>query len=81
MSTTALTVKEGGTASYTVKLNHEPYADVAMAISMSNLGIVTADKYSLTFTSNNYSTAQTVTLSGTQDDDKYDDTVSVTHTA
>ena len=81
LSVTSLTVKEGGTASYTVKLNNEPYADVTVAISTSSLGIVTADNYSLTFTSDNWDTAQTVTLSGTQDDDKYDDTVQVKHAA
>ena len=51
LSTTSLTVKEGGTASYTVKLNHEPYATVIVAISLSSVGIITANKYSLTFTS------------------------------
>ena len=51
LSSSSLTVKEGGTASYTVKLNAEPYADVTVALSLTSLGIVTADKYSLTFTS------------------------------
>ena len=74
-------MKEGGTTSYTVKLNHEPYADVTVALSVPTLGVVTANKYSLTFTSNNWNSAQTITLSGTEDDDPYGDSVEVNHTA
>ena len=40
------------------------------------------DKYSLTFTTSNYSTAQTVTVSAAEDDDRYDNNVlKVIHTA
>ena len=81
LSTTTITVVEGSTASYTAKLNHEPYADVTVALSFPTLGIATANKYSLTFTSNNWNSAQTITLTGTTDDDPYGESVQVKHAA
>ena len=77
-----MTVPEGGTASYTVKLSHEPVANVTINMTMQGSAEFTADKYSLTFTTSNYSTAQTVTLSAAEDDDRHDyNVLKIIHTA
>ena len=82
ISKTALEIDEGATATYTVKLDTEPTDDVRVAIAGHADTDVTLDKTSLTFTSDNWNTAQTVTLSAAQDDDAASDAaVTLTHTA
>src|SRR6185503_17312270 len=62
---TGLTTTEaGGTASFTVKLTSQPTADVTLGLSSSNAAEGTVSPASLTFTSANWNTAQTVTLTG-----------------
>ena len=87
VSETALSIDEGGSDTYTVKLDSEPTADVTVAIaghagtdiSLSG-GTLTDD--SLTFTSDNWDTAQTVTVTAASDNDAASDTaVILTHTA
>ena len=80
LSSTAVAVNEGSTASYTVELSHSPWADVTVSLSLQGPEDFTADKSSLTFTTSNWSTAQTVTLSAAEDSNKYDDTLTITHT-
>ncbi len=81
LSTNALTVAEGGRGSYTVKLDTRPSATVTVTIG-GTAGDVTVDKASLTFTTQNYATAQTVTVSAGQDNDAdTDPDVTLTHTA
>ena len=78
---TALTVVEGSTASYTVVLDSQPTADVTVTISGHADTDVTLDKTSLTFTSENWETPQTVTVSAAQDDDAaLDQAVTLSHT-
>ena len=63
---TALTVPEnGGTDSYTVVLNSAPTADVVIAVAGATAATVSTD--SLTFTTTNWDTAQTVTVTGVND--------------
>lgn len=71
--------ENGGTGSFTVKLNTEPNGDVVIDVSSGDTGEVTVDKSTLTFTSANWSTAQTVTLTGV-DDSTVDGDQSVTIT-
>ena len=66
---TTLTVPEGGDNSYTVVLDTQPSADVTVTISGHAGTDVTLDNTSLTFTSDNWNVAQTVTVSAAQDDD------------
>ena len=79
VSPTSLTVDEGGSSTYTVVLDRQPTGDVMVAISSNNTD-VTVSSSSLTFTTTNWSTAQTVTVSAVQDTDATDDTATVTHT-
>ena len=74
----SLTVGEAGVGRYTVRLNAAPTADVTVAISSSNPD-VTVMPNSLTFTSSNWETEQTVTVTAAEDADAADDTANLTH--
>ena len=71
-------VNEGGSATYTVVLDGQPTANVVIAMSSDNAD-VTAQPASLTFTPDNWQTAQTVTVRAAQDDDAADDKATISH--
>ena len=78
---TAVTVTEGGTVTYTVVLGSQPLGDVTVTVNdPADNTDVTADPASLTFTTTDWSVAQTVTVSAAQDADDADETATVTHT-
>ena len=77
---TALTVAEAGSGSYTVVLDTEPTAEVTVSVAGA-AGDVSASPTELTYTTSNWSTEQTVTVTAGEDDDTADDTVKLTHTA
>ena len=79
LTPSTLTVDEGSTADYTVKLAVQPTADVTIAIGRD--GDVTVNPVSLTFSTTNWSTAKTVTVTAARDADTTDDSLTVTHTA
>ena len=84
MSTTELTVNEGGTGTYTVKLNTQPTGSVTVNITGAggNSDEVTIDKSSLVFTTETWNSAQTVTVTGVEDDgDLTDDMATLNHSA
>ena len=68
----------GGTDTFTVVLNAQPDSNVVLSIVSSDTGEATVTS-TLTFTSANWDTAQTVTVTGA-DDDLVDGTVSSTTT-
>ena len=77
---TKLTIGEGGSQTYTVSLNSEPTADVTVTIGGAS-GDVSTDLTTLTFTPDDSSTLQTVTVRAAEDDDAVTDTpVTLTHT-
>ncbi len=83
---TSVTVTEGSTATYTVKLATKPTASVTVTIARSTTGTQDADLSvktggSLTFTTDNWNTAQTVTLEAKEDDDGDAGTADIAHTA
>ena len=61
-------VKEGESGSITVRLNTAPAAAVTIAVSSENAD-VTVEPMSLTFTVDDFATAQTVTVAASEDDD------------
>ncbi len=87
-SRTALTVTEGGSATYTVRLATLPTGNVTVTVAGAS-GEVTVDtdtstpnnQNTLTFTTTNWEMAQTVTVSADQDSDTANDTATLTHTA
>ena len=76
-----LRVPEGGSNSYSVVLSHVPTADVTLTITdPTDNTEASASPDSLTFTTSNWNTAQTVTVSAAEDDDAVADPVAtVTH--
>ncbi len=80
ISPTSLTVEEGSSNTYTVKLNTAPSSDVTITVSGES-GDVTVTGSPLTFTSGNYNTAQTITVNAATDEDTDNDTATLTHTA
>ena len=74
---------EGDTAgdSYSFELTGEPTGTVTVTVSGTAGTDVTADPATLTFTTSDWSTAQTVTVTAANDSDEEDDRVSLTHTA
>ena len=75
-----VTVNEEDNADYTVRLDTEPIADVIVGILSDNTE-VTVSSASLTFTPDNWSTPQTITVAAAHDDDAVDDSAILTHTA
>ncbi len=66
--TTASVAESGTTDEFTVVLNGAPSSDVVLSVTSGDTGESTIDHTSLTFTSVNWSTPQTVTLTGVDDD-------------
>ena len=81
VSEASLTIVEGSSGTYTIVLDSQPTADVTVTINdPSNNADVTADPASLTFSSTDWSTPQTVTVSAAHDNDTSNETATVTHT-
>ena len=78
---TALEVSEGSTETYQVTLAGEPSADVTLTVASSDTDKVTVSSSSLTFTTGNWDTAQTVTVTAEEDDDGIAEEETITHTA
>lgn len=62
-----LTTEAGGTDSFTVQLNVAPMADVTISLMSDTASEATVTPLSLTFTNENWSSAQTVTVTGVDD--------------
>ena len=77
LTPSAVTVTEGGTATFAVRLASQPGRDTIVAVSSGNTGAATVDSPSLTFTPIT-NTAQTVTVTGVQDADTSDEEVTIT---
>ncbi len=86
VSPATLRIPEGGSATYTVRLDAQPTSDVVITVSSDNSD-VTADtdaatsgnQTTLTFTPSNWDTAKTVRVSAAQDADAVNDAASITH--
>jgi len=66
-SASPVAVTEGGTATFTVEFPFVPAADTTVTIATLDPGVATVTPATLTFTASNYATPQTVTVTGTQD--------------
>ena len=80
VSKSALTIAEGGSGSYTVKLNTQPSGNVSITPSSNNTD-VTLSAQTLTFTSSDWDSAKTVTVRAAQDTDAQDDSAEIRHSA
>ena len=80
LSASNLPIREGASATYTVALDVEPTENVTITVSSSN-GDVTTQPPSLTFTTDNWQSAQTVTVRAGQDSDESNDSATLSHAA
>jgi len=62
-----VTTESGGTATFTIRLNSKPTADVAIDLSSNNGAEGSVNPAKVTFTPDNWSSAQTVTVRGVDD--------------
>ena len=62
------TTEAGGATTFTVVLNSEPYYNVTVNFASNDTGEGYTNVNSLTFTPDNWSTLQTVTITGVNDD-------------
>ena len=81
LSETSLDVAEGGSSTYTVALATQPTGEVTVTVGGTTGTDLDVDKASLTFSTTEWATAQTVTVSAGQDADAVDDSATLTHTA
>ena len=77
VSPTSLDVGEGGTATFTVKLATQPTSYVILQVRSAEASIATTDPSTLTFSTQDWSTPQTVTVTGVEDDDGKDEPVEI----
>lgn len=66
--TTLTTTEQGGTATFTIRLNSQPTADVTIGLSTTDATEGTVSPAKVTFTPENYGSEQVVTVRGVNDD-------------
>ncbi len=81
ISDSSLTVAEDGTGSFEVSLATQPSAVVTVTVGSGDTGAVTVSDTSLVFTTGDWGTAQSVTVTGVDDDDARGETVNVSLSA
>ena len=90
LSESALDISEGDNdvaATYNVRLARQPTADVTVTLTPSNTDVtvdtdsMVGDQNTLAFTTSNWDTDQTVTVTVGSDADAVDDAATITHTA
>ena len=88
VSPTSLTVAEGATATYAVRLHTAPTGAVTVTVGGATAKLTadtdtgtTGDQTTLSFDATNWNTAQTVTVTAVADDDGADETATLINTA
>ena len=75
---TSVGVDEDGSGTFTVALATQPTATVTVDVTSGDVAEATVSPQTLTFTTANWATAQTVTVNGVDDADGADETLDVT---
>ena len=81
------TIKEGKSASWTVRLSKQPTGDVTVTITTNAPVVIDTDfktdgnQNTLTFTTSNYKKGKTIRVTAPQDDNSDDESGSITYTA
>jgi hypothetical protein len=78
VSQTSVSLGEAGNTTFGVQLAFQPASNVNVTVASSDPGAATVSPSTLTFNSANYATNQTVTVSGVNDADMANETVTVT---
>ena len=82
LSEDSLSVNEGETNTYTIVPATEPSRSFTLTLESSDTESVTVSPPTMTFTrgtNGNWETEQTVTVTGVQDDDEFDDVATIRH--
>ena len=77
LSPSEITISEGGTATYTVKLPSQPTE--TKTVRARSYHIVSTDSTQLTFTTENWNTPQTVTVTAREDNDSFNAWAIISH--
>ena len=78
---TEATTGGGNARTFTVVLDSLPASDTTVAVASADTGAARVDKAALTFTTVNWATAQSVTVTAQQDDDTRNESTTVTLSA
>ncbi|WP_025772552.1 hypothetical protein, partial [Thioalkalivibrio sp. HK1] len=83
VSTNTLGVDENASATFTVQLNTQPSGNVSVTVAQTGTANpdVTVNPTALTFTTSNWGTPQTVTVSAAEDDDALDESANLSLSA
>ena len=83
LSTSALTINESSSGTFTARLTSQPSVNVTVDVvrTAGDTDITVAGGASLTFTPSNYATPQVVTIAAAADPDSIDDVATITLTA
>lgn len=81
LSSVDVSITEGGSGVFTVKLATAPSGTQTVYLAVSDNTKVSVEPATLTFTTSNYNTEQTVTVTALEDTDEYDDSVLVSLTS
>jgi hypothetical protein len=73
-----LTVSEGASASITVRLAYQPISTTTVSVTPASTSVASVSPASLSFTSTNWNTPKTVTVSGAQDTDFAHESTTIT---
>ena len=77
-SASPTTVDEDGSTTFSFKLAVQPSDDTIISITSDDTGALTVDPATVTFTTANWNTDQSITASGVEDGDLDDETVTLT---
>ncbi|MBF2754275.1 MAG: hypothetical protein ISN29_03330 [Gammaproteobacteria bacterium AqS3] len=77
LSTRELEVEEGSSSPLTISLTTRPSATVTVSVAAAGNADVSVDETSLSFTTENWSTAQTVEVRAAEDDDTIEDIANI----
>ena len=80
ISKSEVQVTEGGTDTYTVALDANPSANVTVTLSSRHEDVATISDETLTFTTTNGTTGQTITVTGADDTDADNEATEIRHT-
>ena len=81
VSEPTLALSEGSNITYTVELASQPTATTTVSITITGDAQLTIDPTELTFTTSNWNTPQTITVTATQDEGSSDNTATLNHVA
>ena len=76
---TSLSADEGDSVTYALTLATQPASDATVSLTSTDTSALTVSPASMTFTTSNWSTPQTVTVTAEDDDDATSETPSVDH--